>query len=330
MKAPAQKLIIDAIETDDCYFIKAAAERNYSSSSSLIAFYFDGARAEKTHNPIWLKIPNKPTIIQRDGTEQYINHRYELIDPSMASEKIPAVLKRDDVAVYDLGDYEWKWISGPYQHLRSLYKVAYDTIPAQLENVEFEFNVILKIDKIKEVVGFNYPAGKMRWDDNKTNIGLGDIRHEELDTIIFPDIVLTSRTSKLSSKDTYRIIREHVKVNIDPRWAVITSDYDFCFEVKKRIKLNIPVAYQKDISGYRARKPKYITEYRKERDVKIFEMTHDEHKYQGYTSIKGFEGKSVEDLKKNIDTFLTDLMSRINAPLCECPHCDGTGVIEQK
>jgi hypothetical protein len=50
--------------------------------------------------------------------------------------------------------------------------------------------------------------------------------------------------------------------------------------------------------------------------------------YEGYTSIKGFEGKNESDLKEQIDAYLADLTDAINEPLTECGNCNGTGVIK--
>jgi hypothetical protein len=61
--------------------------------------------------------------------------------------------------------------------------------------------------------------------------------------------------------------------------------------------------------------------------VEIFEMTHDERGYQGYTPISGFKGDSLVDLVENVKLFLDELMFHINSPVKECEHCGGTGHI---
>jgi hypothetical protein len=100
--------------------------------------------------------------------------------------------------------------------------------------------------------------------------------------------------------------------------------------VKKKVHLAKKVPYQRDISRYGARKPKYITDYREIREIEVFEMTHANHNYKGYTVIEGFKGNNVEELKENIDNYLRDLMEEINRPLSDCPHCLGKGVIQCK
>ncbi len=109
--------------------------------------------------------------------------------------------------------------------------------------------------------------------------------------------MLPMKPSALSSEDSYKIIRAYIKEKIDGRYAEITSDYDFCFTVKKKIKLTTP--YTETFSPIFG-KGKSRKELISNRSVQIFEMTDDVKKYNGYTPIKGFVGKDHADLKKNI------------------------------
>ncbi|MFK5882928.1 MAG: hypothetical protein QM489_01155 [Candidatus Izemoplasma sp.] len=43
---------------------------------------------------------------------------------------------------------------------------------------------------------------------------------------------------EISSQDLYNIIRERVKQNINYENAAITSDYDFCFTVKRKLQVD--------------------------------------------------------------------------------------------
>ena len=52
--------------------------------------------------------------------------------------------------------------------------------------------------------------------------------------------------------------------------------------------------------------------------------------YQSYTVIEPIEGEKYQDLEKNIDDYLTKLITYINEPLVDCPHCKGRGVIMDK
>jgi excinuclease UvrABC ATPase subunit len=97
--------------------------------------------------------------------------------------------------------------------------------------------------------------------------------------------------------------------------------------VSKLIELHDPESYKVNVNQYKRRAPKYETRYRKTREVKVFEMTHDEKCYGNYTVIKGFSANSQAELAAVIDNYLDDLMKTINEPLVDCPHCKGMGVI---
>lgn len=329
-------LKIDAIKTDNGYYLKHCNDSgSWVSNSSLSVYFFDGKLGEKTHNVVWLFVKKLPKSIAREKAQAHINHRFELIDPSFANEKVPLSILREKAGEYeedDYGKYVFIW-NETYAHLKSLYKEISDPQPNIMVDCPFEIRVILEIDFIKEYAGFSYPVQRTRWEhEGFTQLTEKDAHHNLIDTIIFPGIILSGRESKLTSEQSYKIIRKHVQDNINPKWAEITSDYDFCFTVCKKIPLCKPVSYQKNVARFGARKPKYTTAYQTNRSVKIFEMGHSGRgaPYQGYEAIKGFEGANIEELKQNIDDFLKDLMEKINEPLKDCPHCNGVGVILNK
>jgi hypothetical protein len=333
-----EKISIEAIKTDACYFIRLKKKEGYSSydftygDSGLGIYYFDGKKAESTHNKNWLKLQKIPSLVEKQISQSPINHRYELIDKTLQSSKFPLIFEREMVAFYDkeenYGNWRWK---DEYSQLKSLYQEKSDPRPDLMVKLDFEIFVILEIDQIKEHGGFAYPVQRTRW-SHEGFVSLTDkeVQHDLVDTIIFPDIVLPARKSELTSEQSYKIIRKHTQDNINPKHAVITSDYNFCFTVCKKIPLAKKEPYQKDISRYGARKPKYVTDYRVDRKIQVFEMTFSPENYKGYTPIPGFKGKNVEELKQNIDDYLRELMEKINEPISDCPHCLGHGVIINK
>jgi hypothetical protein len=321
-------LKIDAIETDCGFYLKHSLDASYNSSaSSLLSYLFDGKKGEKTHHRHWLRVEKFPILIQKEERQPNINHRYVLIDEKLFP-NLPKVLKKDEVFSHrDDETYTDVW-KEPYKNLSTLYNEFSDSQPNILVSIPFEINIICKLDKIKEYAGFSYPVQKTTWaHEGFYNLTQEAVQHYAIDEIVFPDIILTARTSFLSSKDTYKIIRKYVQDNINPKYAVITSDYDFCFTVKKKIRLAKPKEYQKDVSSLRSRKSKYVTAYIEYKEIQIFEMTNEKDNYKGYTPIKGFIGKDLEDLKKNIETYLKNLIDKINEPVVECLHCSGSGVI---
>lgn len=58
--------------------------------------------------------------------------------------------------------------------------------------------------------------------------------------------------------------------------------------------------------------------------MKVYEIAPKE--YQSYPVIEPFNGNGEDDLKQNIQTYLNEIMIKINEPLIECEHCKGLGV----
>ena len=188
---------------------------------------------------------------------------------------------------------------------------------------------------------------KSEWAENpadaRYSVWNGEYKHEgnrmvsissvasfsELSEMMTPDLLLHNQPCSISSEQTYKIIRKHVSDNIDPKWAVITSDYDFCFTVKKKIAIKpITRTYEQTKSNGRSyAKPRLSTKTTTHKESEIFEMTHSGRCYKGYTPISGFKGDSLQELINNIDQYLSELMTYINEPLSECQHCNGTGHI---
>lgn len=326
MKSPDNPRPFRAIKTDCGVFLSYdRSDGIYYGFQTIDAILFDGERGQPTHSQDWVKVAKMPTKISVLVNQPNVNHRFVLTE-AIPGLDLPTSIPREEAGAY-ARDGDFKWYA-KYAKFQSFYSETSDAQPQKEEEIPFSIKVILEIDQIKEYAGFSYPIQRTQWEhDGLMNLTEGNVLHNEVDTILFPDIVLPARTSKLTSKQTYKIIRQHVKTNINPHYAAITSDYDFCFTVEKVIPLTKPVAYQRDVSRFGARKPKYVTDYRDKRSIKVFEMTSDEDNYKGYTPITPFVGKSVDDLKRNIDEFLADLMAYINEPIKDCACCQGTGVV---
>jgi len=317
-------LIIDAIKTEICYYIKIKSNhQNYFCEKNI--YLFDGQSSEPTFHKNWFKIQSPPKKITYFASQPSINYRFELINKELASEKIPLVLKAENVAANCM-DYDvWK---PEYNHLQSLYQLRNDPQPHKEVEIDFKFNVILEIDRIEEYGGLHYPIQRTEWGSDKVVcVTYQDIQHQLIDSIIFPDILLISRPCQLTSKQSYDIVRYFIKTHIDLKVASIDSDYNFCFGVSKKIALTEPEAYQAYVSSFSSRKPKYKIQYRQDRKVTIFEMTHSLANYKGYTQIEPFKGENTKDLQNNVDNFLNNLIKKINKPLIDCPHCKGYGVV---
>jgi len=216
---------------------------------------------------------------------------------------------------------------------QSLYGRKHDVLPESYVDVPFEYFKLFDIENFKEYSGFSFPESSDYNGKNIKYVTNKSVKYQGIDQIIFPDLLLPSRPQALTSKDSYQIVRKHIKDNIDPKWARITFDYDFCFTVKKRVPLAKPYSVRSEVKtakGRSYRNPKFNTREIKETEIPIFEMTHAGENYKGYTPIPAFKGDNEEDLKNNIEMYLAELMENINAPMFPCDCCGGTGYINKK
>ena len=320
-----------AVKTKDGYFISTSPLNNYSTErESLRNKLIDGKAPSDTFHKNWVFVDHEPVKISHMVRQPRINHRYELIDKTLACDRFPAVMKREDVAVYDDGEWSWKEEFSP---LRSLYVEVSDEQPDTETDDPFEWVVVASVDSITEPDKMGYVVAGGRWaSDGKDLIANNTVEHQVFDSIVFPSILLHERPSRLSSRDSYRIIREHVQNNIDPRAAKITSDYDFCFTVQKRVPKAKPYHYTVDVNNSifdkRKRKPKYVEKIQSEIFLPCFEMTWSPENYKGYTPMPPFEADNETALNQYIDQYLSHLMAVINEPLTECHACCGVGYLK--
>lgn len=290
------KLKLVAIKTKSKVYISDNIKNESYFYTKLKSLLFDGNEVTETYDNNWFELKSIPSKIEKQRPKAQINRRYELKAGFPESELTPKIVPYED-------------FDDCYDDVRGLYTYKYDETEEGLEEIEFEINIIEEVDDNFEMKRLDYQP-----------------IYNFLDRLVTHPKLLPLKPCKLSKQESYNIIRNHVKNNIDSRYAHITSDYDFCFTVKKKIELYQPRQYQVDINAmHKRRKPKYETRYQRSRDVEIFEVA--PKPYNNYTVVTEFEGENYEDLVKNIEAYLDDLMKVINEPLVECECCKGTGVI---
>ena len=306
---------IKAIKVNNGYFINNGTYATQLKSS----YRFDGFEPKETFNNQWAFVP---TLDKCTYINQEVNKRigFKLKDNVLPTEEMPKELPE-----LDYEDDRW-----------AFYDSVYETTPSFEEECNVKVDVLLECPDIENVKDFTYKVRNASYPNSQPGrtISSYNVINQELDKIIFPTPVLAVRPSKLSSVDSYEIIRNYVKDNIDPKVAVITSDYEFCFTVQKRIPLAEKEKYTYDANNNlfsgRRRKPKMVTDYKVERKITCFECAPNrgrEGVYRGYTPCVEFEGDSWEDLQNNIDSYLKELIKEINKPLVDCDKCKGCGVI---
>lgn len=318
----------------DSGVLVASAFMNYGDTRSTLSetSKVNGQVLGATHKLGWYFVEGD--CIDSYQTKEYdksVVDYYLLKDTSMVIEgKIPLKLLPEDVNKYydDEGDTCW----GNYSGLRSLYTEVTRKIIGEYVDVEFTSKCLGEVSgditkplesKFKLLVGGSYGTKEAERD-------ISSLAHySELDKILTPEFIIHTKPCGITSMQAYQIIRSFVKDNIHPKHAEITSDYDFCFTVKKKIAVKpwVKKIERKKRNGRSYAKPKVSMMSVEHKSVEIFEMTHSGKggNYESYTIIKGFEGDNLEDLVANIKAYLEDLIHHINCPVKECESCGGTG-----
>lgn len=316
-------LNIIMIKTDKGCFItdcKVTSGYDYDYHKTQIdKLLFNGELATKTYVKNWMFVKEYPTTVQKTKPDYDVNIRWELKNKDMESKVLP-------ITRYDMDGIDYD------DPIRDLYTRFADREKGGLEDVEVEFDVVLEVENFEFPPDFKYD-----WTDTSNfqrtprQITKANIKHQLLDKLIIPEILLHNTPCEISSVDLYRLVREHVKKNIDNTCAKITSDYDFCFSVKKLIPLFKPreYTYTNPFASTKKARQKVNHAVDKFREVEIFQMTDDKQNYKGYSPIKPITANSEQELKEKIDFFLDELMKHINEPLIACSCCDGKGYLNE-
>ncbi len=300
----------------DC-FATGGYDFNYHRTA-IKNLLFNGKKATDTYYPNWYYIEEFPDLIQVERDGEVINKRYELKDKSLASEKLPEVIPYEEEDSYSRNIIE------------SLYCFQSDRKPSYLEEVPYDIEVICEVDNYNFPPKVDYKGVKrVDFSDSVYTIKNTDINHQLLDKIIFPEVLLHERPCKFTSKQMYDITRQYILENIDNSVSKITSNYDFCFEVRKLIPLIEPetINYQNIFARTKRERNKIHTKVKKFEEKTIFFMTDDRQRYKGYPVIPEMCANSEAELKDKVNTWLEGLIGIINEPLCQCPQCKGAGYI---
>lgn len=258
---------------------------------------------------------------------------YTLKDPALANDKIPETLSVEDVGLkWDDDDEYWAWSN--YSTLRSLYSDVYDEPRTEDKNEEFEVTYLGELSVADLDAPHKATVSIVKKTNDRTTVSstvtISSLaEYNEIVKAIVPDIVIHTQPCVIPSHVAFGIVRAFIKNNIDAKVATITSDYDFCFNVKKKISIK-PIAFRKEIftaRGKSYRPPRFKNMCNEFKEIDVFEMTHSRENYRGYTPIAGFAGDNLKDLVDNVQFYLEELISYINTPIAECSHCGGSGHI---
>lgn len=274
------------------------------------------------------------TLVERSCQGKYHSPRWVLRDVSVATEgKIPLTISVEDACEQgDCGEYwfgkesQYASISGLYERVRDKEDNSWESIPFTCIN-KGHINSVNKEDYTKAVHVLTKEATSTT-EATYSTVNLEDIvNYAELEEMLTPDLVIHTRPCYIGREAAYRIIRSHIKANIVGQYARLTTDYDFCLAVTKVVKVKAftTTHEKKKANGRSYASPRISTRHHDKKEVLCFEMA--PKAYQKYPVIAQFQGENLRDLAENVKLYLEELMTHINAPLEECQHCGGVGMI---
>lgn len=256
---------------------------------------------------------------------------YRLVNPDLASDKIPLAIPASDVVSEYDEDLERTTWQGQYSGLESLYAPHFVDSGESLKEVEY--TVVEKGVWTIEELFTDKPV--VRWQssfDNKVgDVPLNSVVHfDDFAALMMPDFILSNTPCILPAKNLYKIIRAYVQENLDRSRSVITSDYDFCFTVQRKVGIK-PIVTRtetKTKKGYSYQTPRFTTKTTTVKQVDLFEMTGSNH--AGYTQLSPLKAGSLKEMADIIQNYLKQLIEELNAEVAECECCKGAGIIYKK
>lgn len=285
----SNKIDLIAIKTSKGYYISDNIEDSSYFNTRIFSNKYD-VRVTKTYHKDWGFCEKLPSIIYKKEPNTYTNKRWELKAGYPESELIPKVM------------YE-----KPDDEIYGLYISKSDVVEGRESEEPTNVEIIVEQDdfEIKQVSSF--------------------VSHNLIDRITTPSVLLATKATKISSDESFKIIREFVKRNYNSSCVRITSDYDFHFQVNRIIK-HEPEEYKKDISNYRSKKSKWVIDYRRQREIKLLELQLTKGNYNGASFAPEFTGINYDDCISKLNKYLEKLRIEVTTPLEECPHCKGLGI----
>ena len=289
----------------DCENYIYIANKNSWSSYRITNYIFDGAIPEKTNREEWYKLSKIPEKVIKKKPKRRINERYELKDGFVATDLMPSVITME---MYNTEEYD---------DIMGCYTFKYDEEDDGYEEMEFTIDTIYTRKDFTFVPNTYYAETDL------------------ITQIEYPEEVYQDRPCKISSKDMLSLIRSHVKKNIDTSVATITSDYDFHFEVRRKISLANPYTIMVDANNSwinKRRKPKWVNKMIATKEATIINFKEPGGRDYGEDCVvaPSIIGENYEDLTNKVKQYLDELMEQINKKYCECPHCKGWGIIEEE
>lgn len=264
--------------------------------------------------------------IEKDWWYTSINKKFILINPEQYP-KLEKEYKYEDVFVD--GEYTYD-----FEPMYRLYKYEDEKIKnPNIEIKDFELNYFWEIDIKQNPISFSYDIqSTQRKSDGIRKFTEKEVSYSEYYEMIVPWLELHNYPCSISSKTTFKIIAQYIRDNIDNNFAQISSDYDFCFTVSKKHRLPTPQylkkeQYKNNWKSYHP--PRFLNSKVEYKIFPVFSMTSSENRYNWYEVINWFRWDNLQDLKNNIDRYLSKIIEVINKPIYVCDKCNWLWCIEE-
>lgn len=268
----------------------------------LSKYLFDGKPAEPTNKKEWYRLDKIPIVVSEKKPDERINERYELKAGYTTTAMMPQIIEKDQ--------------TDEYEEVIGLYTYKYDSVTGGYEDIEFN------IEKIYEREDFVFVPNKY---DAETDL---------ITQIEYPEEVYQDKPCRVDSSHMFKLIREYVKAHIDTSVASIKSDYDFHFQVVKKVALADPYSVRVDTNNSfmnKRRKPKWVDRMISTKETTIINFK-DKASSRDYgddcITAPSITGENYTDLQNKVENYLSELTKQINKNYCECPNCKGWGIVE--
>lgn len=291
----------------DKVFISDASNKSWCASDLSFNLLFDGKQATKTNKEGWFELSSLPKKVEKLIKPTPKIEKFKLKDGFLPSDKLPVEVAAD---FFQWIDEEEEYLNG---EIKNLYEPVCIEQPEYNELVEFEISTIAHKNS-----GWQFVKAPL------------NVQHYLIDEITKAPDLLQDEKCFLTTEESYKRIREFILLNINPHIAFVSSNYDFHFEVSKKITLHEKEKYQRNVKPF-SKRPKYVDDYKVDRKISVYDIIPNEGERKSYSKnscvAPKFEGDNYDDLESKISEYLEDLIQKINEPMKDCPHCLGRGVI---
>lgn len=321
-------------QTEDGYLCQKLAIK-YENERSLAGYLLNSGEFKKTHATGWFRVicphSDELELLSPERIENKLV-RYEKL-PSAAALPVPEVIEADQ-------------LPDGFDSIHDAYKAIYEKVNHGRTKVETEWvfagsvtwkNVLqpdsfcFKLHAVDDTYGHRNKEETLTPEDilSANSYTAAKIVVDDIQAAMTPSFAWHLGPCSISSDTMYRLIRSHVKENLDGRRATIKSDYEFVFEVHKRLPCK-PFKYSYS-NPFAKRKRDRVVKIAQasERTQKVLHLTRAGRIHgteYGAKVVPEMRGENLADLVENIQTYLGDLMAEINAPVRICGNCDGTGI----